>query len=246
MYSITEVTLPKAYHEALRFLEWNGDRVDCKAWNTSQIETPITFTVTEPLQEPMISRLFPGGFYELEQYVEEMVDGILDFEVDKGNWAYTYHQRIAEQLPLVVDILRKDASSRRAVIDIRDWQHDIGSDSPACLQNIQFFIRNGKLDMYVLFRSNDAVKATFMNAFALIMLQKRVADELCVEVGTYTHTANSFHCYEKDLKTLVDYVDAINMRPLNALTYCYKGDWKELMDDCKADIARKVQELKGR
>lgn len=246
MINVVDLTLPAAYHRALNELKYLGKVYDCPAWNTKQKEISLTFKVVEPLTEPMISRLFPAGFYELEQYREEMLDGILDFEVEKGNWAYTYHQRISEQLPKVINLLREDGFSRRAVIDVRDWKHDIDSENPACLQHIQFFIRNNKLDMYVLFRSNDAVKATFMNAFALIMLQKRVADELGVEVGTYTHTANSFHCYEKDLKTLVRYVDTINAKPLYDLTYCYKGDWEDLMNDCKEDIAKKVQELKLR
>ena len=86
---------------------------------------------------------------------------------------------------------------------------DVGSDDPACLQHIQFFIRDNHLDMKVLFRSNDACKANFMNMFALVCLQKRVADELGVEMGVYTHRANSFHCYEKDFDPLEGYCKRI-------------------------------------
>lgn len=54
----------------------------------------MTMVVEDPLAEPMISRLFVGGYKELQQYVMEMRDGILDFEVDRGNWKYTYHDRM--------------------------------------------------------------------------------------------------------------------------------------------------------
>ena len=127
---------------------------------------------------------------------------------------------------------------------IRDKMADMYSDDPACLQIIQYFIREGKLDCMVLFRSNDACKATFMNAFALIMLQKKIADELGIPVGMYTHRANSFHCYEKDFVLLKGYVDRIQSG--KDLTYSYEDDWKEDMEAAVPDIMRKVEELKSR
>ena len=134
----------------------------------------------------MISKLFIGGYKELQQYVMEMRDGILDFEVYKGNWKYTYHDRMVRypidnqidfpetwclnQIDFIIHDLKRTPISRRAVIDIRDNSEDMYSDDPACLQHIQFFIRDNKLHMKVLFRSNDACKAAFMNMFALIMI----------------------------------------------------------------------------
>ena len=237
------ITLPDAYHEALRCLHMIGDISDCADWNTRQRELAMTMVVANPLCEPMISRCFIGGAEELQQYVMEMLDGILDFEVEKGNWTYTYHQRMGNQIDFVVNELKRNPSSRRAVMCIRTPK-DMGSDDPACLQHIQYFIRDGKLDCMVLFRSNDACKATFMNAFALIMLQKRIADELGVPVGTYIHRANSFHCYEKDFGILKGYVDRINCG--ENLIYRYEGDWKEDMEDVIPDILKKVEELKSR
>ena len=235
-------TLPETYHRALLFLDWNGDPVPCPDYNTTQIEMSCTMVVHKPLAEPMISRLFIGGYHELEQYRQEILDGILDFEIDKGNWTYTYHNRIGYQEQFVIDELKRNPDSRRAVIDVRRLS-DMKTDDPACLQHIQYFIRDNKLHCKVLFRSNDACKATFMNAFALIMLQKRIADALGIEVGTYTHRANSFHCYEKDLPMLDGYVERI-LEGEN-LTYDYVGEWDELMEEAKADIAEKVERLKN-
>ena len=236
-------TLPEAYHEALRDLKTYGGITDCPDYNTTQIELSVTMVVKRPLKEPMISKLFIGGYRELEQYRQEMLDGILDFEVGAGNWAYTYHSRMVEQIPFIIQELKRNPQSRRAVIDIRDWQVDAKSSDPACLQHIQYFIRNGRLHCKVLFRSNDACKATFMNAFALIMLQKRIADELGVEVGTYTHRANSFHCYEADFDLLNSY---LQRAAFDNATYNYVGEWDELMEEAKPEIAAMVEELRGR
>jgi thymidylate synthase len=236
-------SLPSAYHRALRMLQEGGICITCPDYGTNTIECGMTIRVGNPLLEPRISRCFPGGFRELEQYRMELLDGILDFEVERGNWAYTYHSRIAPQLPFVRSELWRNPYSRRAVIDIRDNEHDTQSAAPACLQHIQFFIRGGCLDMSVLFRSNDAVKAAFMNMFALTCLQQRVAKELGVEVGTYTHRVNSFHAYEKDWPLLRSYCE--RLRSGGDTTYCYAGEWDELMGEARADILRDVERLKG-
>ena len=266
-YLVYGKTLPDAYHAALQILNDRGETVDCSDWNDDQKEVSITFEVEDPMGEPGISKCCLGGPEELQQYVMEMTDGILDFEVEKGNWAYTYHQRYADQIPFVVDDLKRNASSRRAVALVRDKAADIGSDDPACLQHLQFFVRDGKLDLKVLFRSNDAVKACFMNAFALIRVQQQVADQLGIPVGRYSHRANSFHCYGKDFDALSSYAARIAKvmadpsttgnpfdpdhpvhmaDPDEIVTYSYEDDWKEDMEDAIPGILKKVEELKNR
>ena len=247
-YMIWARTLPEAYHRALDALKCCGEEVPCPDYNTSQKEISLTMTVEHPLEEPMISRLMIGGPRELEQYRQEILDGILDFEIERGNWTYTYHDRIVNyhginQVDFVIDELRRNPYSRRAVIVVRDVDVDAGSTDPACLQHIQYFVRDNKLHCKLMFRSNDACKATFMNAFALIMLQKRIADELGYEVGTYTHRANSFHCYAADYKLLDGYVE----RYLSGAetTYDYEDDWSELMMESRHDIEETVRELRS-
>ncbi|MDR1329873.1 MAG: thymidylate synthase [Oscillospiraceae bacterium] len=235
-------TLPEAYHNALAALWDDHDAVPCPDYNTEQKEASMTFTVADALAEPLISRLFIGDPRSLEQYRQEMLDGILDFEVGRGNWEYTYHARMEGQLPWIVSELRRNPDSRRAVISTRD-KHDMESGSPACLQSLQYFIRGGALHCKSLFRSNDAAKATFMNAFALIMLQQRIACELGVPVGSYTHRANSFHVYARDYELFAGYINRI--RSGAETTYHYAGNWDELMSEAKPEIAEAVQKLRN-
>ncbi len=253
-YLVYGETLPDAYHQALLMLQL-APVIPCPDWNTNQKEVSMTMVVECPLKDDMISRLFFGDPTSLEQYVQEMLDGILDFEIERGKWAYTYHNRMAaypirtdhkidyaDQVQFVINELTRNPYSRRAVIDIRDNSQDMYNDDPACWQHAQFFIRDDKLHMKVLFRSNDACKAAFMNAFALIMLQVKIADALGVEVGTYTHRANSFHCYERDFEMLDGYCNRIEDN--GDITYSYYEDWAEQMADAKEEIAQKVEALK--
>ena len=140
---VKERTLPEAYHKALMALQ-DAPVTPCPDWNTDQKEVSMTYVVTEPLADPMISRLFIGDPHSLEQYRQEMLDGIMDFEIERGNWAYTYHSRYENQYPFILEELKRNPWSRRAVMDIRTPE-DMGSDDPACWQHAQYFIRDGAL-----------------------------------------------------------------------------------------------------
>jgi thymidylate synthase len=244
---VREKTLARAYHKALVELAFWGEIIDCPDYGQKQKECSMTIVVGEPLSEPMISKLYPGGFEELEQYRQEILYGILDFLIGHG-WDYTYHDRIKDQLPFIYQELKRNPESRRAVIDVRDWRQDTkeGNTSPACLQNIQYFVRGGKLHCKVLMRSNDAPKAAFMNMFAFIMLQQQVAQELNLDMGTYTHRSNSFHCYERDFELLENYKSRIIREPYygDSLAYDYKGFFEELMIESRPKIYQKVCDLK--
>ncbi|MCL2462758.1 MAG: thymidylate synthase, partial [Defluviitaleaceae bacterium] len=181
---VTGESLPIAYHKALLALYEQGDILSCNDWGQQQKEVSMTYVADDPLREPMVSRLYIGGFYELQQYVMEILDGILDFKISKDkddpHWEYTYHDRYFRQLPFILSELRRNPDTRRAIMNIRDFDVDSANSDPACLQSIQYLIRGGKLHCKILMRSNDAAQANFMNAFAFIMLQKKVADELGV------------------------------------------------------------------
>jgi len=260
---VTGKTLPEAYHKALKELYENGEIVDCPDFNQLQKECSMTVCVENPLAEPRISRLIIGGAHEIQQYELEMLDGILDFMIgaDENVWEYTYHDRYAYQMPFIVSELKRNPYSRRAVMNIRDFNIDSANNDPACMQSIQYFIRDTadkidnarrlQLHCKVLFRSNDLPEAFFYNAFALIRLQEKVAAELNaiglpVEVGTYTHRSNSMHCYEKDFELIKGYIKGINERSVEDLTYNYAEFFKELMEDEIPAIMKMVGEQKAK
>jgi len=243
-------SLPEAYHKSLLALHNEGDILSCNDWNQKQKEVSMTFVAENPLAEPMVSRLYIGGFHELQQYVMEVLDGILDFKIGDGTcWEYTYHDRLVnyngfDQVNFVVDELKRNSDSRRAVALIRDNKIDPFNEHAACLQHLQYFVRDGKLHCKVLMRSNDAAEAAFMNAFAFIMLQKSIAEKLGVGVGSYTHRANSYHVYEKDFALIEQYVDGIVNKSIEEITFDYEENYKELMEESISDILKMVKTLK--
>jgi thymidylate synthase len=241
-------TLPEAYHNALKELYENGEIVDCPDYDQSQKECSMTVFVEDPVAEPRISRLIIGGAHEIQQYEMELLDGILDFMIgtDKNVWEYTYHERYKYQVSFIVSELKRNSFSRRAIMNIRDFEVDSSNSNPACMQSIQYFIRGGKLHCKILFRSNDLPEAFFYNAFALTRLQERIASELGVEVGTYTHRSNSMHCYEKDFDLIAGYIKGMDERPVDEITYDYEDFFKEIMEEEIPSINKMVEEQKAK
>lgn len=255
-------SLAETYHKALCELEEFGEIMESADWNCKCLEASMTMVITNPLSEPMISRCCICSPESLEQYRQEIIYGILDFNIGKG-WDYTYHDRMANyyvdnatkfpdihslnQIEFVLNELRHNPGSRRAVIDIRDNSDDVYSNDPACLQHIQFFIRNKKLDCCVLFRSNDATRANFMNCFGLIQLQLMIAEGLQLEIGTFTLRANSFHCYEQEFENLKHYVKKIKTKGYTdkSLTFNFWNDWRPKMIASQETIFNKIEHLKG-
>jgi len=247
-------SLPDAYNNALKELYENGEIVDCPDHDQLQKECSMTVFVEDPIAEPRISRLIIGGAHEIQQYEMELLDGILDFMIgaDANVWEYTYHDRFARQIPFIISELKRNAYSRRAVMNIRDFEVDSANVDPACMQSIQYFIRDNKttgekeLHCKILFRSNDLPEAFFYNAFALIRLQERIAAELGVGVGTYTHRSNSMHCYEKDFDLIAGYIKGMNERPVEDITYDYEDFFKEIMQEEIPSIMKMVEEQKAK
>lgn len=93
--------------------------------------------------------------------------------------------------------LKKDADTRQATIVFFDPYLDYTEtkDKP-CTNLIRFMIRDGKLNMTTFMRSNDIWLGYPYDVFNFTMLQELMAGMLEVEVGKYTHIADSFHIYE--------------------------------------------------
>jgi thymidylate synthase len=115
------------------------------------------------------------------------------------NSNYGYQWSRADQLTKVIEMLKTTPTTRRASISIYDGKeiNEYPKDTP-CTYAINFYIENdNKLSMQVMMRSNDLVYGFCNDQFCFSKLQKYVADELNLEIGTYFHFACNMHIYEK-------------------------------------------------
>lgn len=105
-----------------------------------------------------------------------------------------------DQWEHVKNLLRADPNSRQAVIHIKDASDKKTKDLP-CTVSIQYFIRGNKLYSTVYMRSNDIWMGFPYDVFSFTALQVKLAMELGVGLGTYTHIAGSLHLYERNVKS---------------------------------------------
>ncbi len=107
----------------------------------------------------------------------------------------------------VIEELAKDPDSRRAVMHINepgDLYRAVmdGSKDVPCTMSLQLLIRDRKLHMHVLMRSNDVVWGLPYDVFSFTCLQEAFLYKLqeagvpVDDLGAYHHTAGSLHVYD--------------------------------------------------
>lgn len=121
-----------------------------------------------------------------------------------SNYGTIWHK----PLPHIIERLKHAKESneidRRCVLSIYDNSYATynGKDMP-CTLAVTFSLRNNVLDMTVMMRSNDVVTGFCIDVFTWTCLQELIANELGVQMGKYTHLANSMHMYEKHWDSLL-------------------------------------------
>lgn len=112
-----------------------------------------------------------------------------------------------DQVGNVIRQLSEKSSSRRAVIQLFDASDLVGKfASVPCTCTLQFLARDGRLNMFVSMRSNDAFVGLPHDVFAFTMLQEMIARSTGHELGEYKHCAGSLHLYEYHRRAAYEYL----------------------------------------
>jgi len=264
--------IARAWEESLILLHQQGCDLQTqydKLGDPPSKDATMIITIADPLKEPMIHRDFPGGPEDLQEYTMEVLEGIKDHLVrdqrDPGDtrWEYTYHQRLfgyavptlapIDQIETLCRKLAETPHTRRAqAITWKVWEDNDCYD-PACLQSVwcRIMEENGSpvLSMNVRFRSNDAYKAAFMNIFALVEMQRRIAARVSersgrkVEVGRYCHMADSYHIYGSYFREFeARFLGALAKRTFDQRTLRY-ADLRDLMEEARPAILEKARTM---
>ena len=106
-----------------------------------------------------------------------------------------------------------------------------------------------QLCMNVRFRSNDAYKAAFMNIFALVQLQQKIASRVSelsgrpLRVGRYCHLADSYHLYGSYFREFESrFLTALKRRTFEQRTLRYE-DLREIMEGARTAILGKARQM---
>lgn len=221
MKSINARNVSEALYLGLQYLEEEGSWIESRSGRVIEAPCPVMSVYKKPEERVLFYRerdanpffhLFES-FWMLDgrndvEYVSKFNARMRSFSDDgkvlHGAYGHRWREYFArDQLNLIVEHLRKDPTSRRAVLQMwaaEDLQK--ATDSPDCKDvpcNTQVFfkIRNDKLQMTVSCRSNDIIWGTYgANAVHFSILQEYIAAKIGVPMGTYYHLSDSYHAYE--------------------------------------------------
>jgi hypothetical protein len=106
-----------------------------------------------------------------------------------------YSLRIARQMPRIVMLLKKEPSTRRAIVYFGRPQ-DVGTDRTTCLTSLQFFVRDGLLNVALNMRSWDLAWGLPIDVVSVTVLGLAVTRCLGLLTGTFHAWAGSLHVYD--------------------------------------------------
>ena len=128
------------------------------------------------------------------------------------NFNTFYGPRIVGQREQVVNELKSNPNSRRAVISILKDSDLIllGTDEKLefpCTDSATFFIREGKLNCHLHMRSQNMVTVVKLDMYLWARFTCEMAKELGVETGTFSSSIVSAHVFERDQ----EYLQSLNI-----------------------------------
>lgn len=116
------------------------------------------------------------------------------------------------------DMLLRNPSSKKAVMTIYDKENAFKSNDNPCTMFLQFFIRDGKLHLFVKMRSSDIwygmpYDVPFFCLIQFLMLQELRKRYSTLEIGPYYHQSGTLHLYERNFDSVKKIFSAGSKNP---------------------------------
>lgn len=115
-----------------------------------------------------------------------------DYKIDYGS--YIYNNNGINQIDWIINRIKNKPETKSATITL----HKPGEEKLACLSMIDFKYRDNKLDMTVVYRSQNIFWSHPGNMLALRRIQNDVATALGYTMGIIELVVISAHIYEDD------------------------------------------------
>jgi len=157
----------------------------------------VLFEVEKPFAEPRVSPRYQFSRRFIEAYCDSVRDSFKGESIRAR--IYEFGDKKINQYAVALNSLKASYNTRRAIISLWNPNFDHKSRHPPCALILQFLCREGRLHLTTFLRSNDAWIAALPDMMALSEIQKQIASELNLSVGTYNQLSVSYHVYEPDV-----------------------------------------------
>lgn len=201
-------------------------------WNTFSLDNVMApySQFCSGSESQVFLRMIKDGEFDIPEYPlkgEALHDYVQSFDNDDfillaQDFVYTYPERLRsmptslekpeiDQFEIMKNRLIKNSGSNRAVAVLYNPTIDGSREDIPCLNHLQAFIRDNKLILFCLFRSNDIYGAFPSNMYFIQYIGMRLTEELREYYPTLVfdrleYTSYSGHVYESDLDAVKEIV----------------------------------------
>ncbi len=214
-----------AYRDGMSELLRRGEVEESRAGGVIVYPTPVTTIYHNPTERVLFdAQRNANPFFHLmecvwmlagardgrwlDRYVKDFSSRYAESGGDiHGAYGHRWRKHFGvDQFRRVVEMMRTDPTTRRAVIGMWDPSVDLGADVRDMPCNTQMFFRarrdhtmeQHELDVTVLCRSNDAVWGCWgANAVHMSMMAEVLAAMAGMRIGRYYQVSNNLHIYQE-------------------------------------------------
>jgi len=207
---IIEKTFLDAWKRSLKYIIDYGQ--DFKDRDNRICREVLNMIVT--IEDPTIDYELPIDIMQQFEWIyptkEELSSIILNreelatYEFSYGPRIFNYQKNKDQINDFVIPLLKKDSSTRRAVVSLYNPTTDsnILSKNIPSMMFISFKMKNNSLDLTCFIRSNDFFIGWPGNIYQIFMLQKYVADKLGAKIGSLTTMSSSAHAFQEHFEII--------------------------------------------
>lgn len=219
IHSITGININEVFTSAWYYLKVAGVEENSRNGPVLVAPGPVVSTYLRPCERVLFSpeRDANPVFHLMEalwmlagesdvRWLKQFSNNIASYAETDGHihgaygarWRNWFVHGEYDQLPVIIEMLRRDHSTRQAVLQMWDPASDLEGDwrDRPCNTAVYFDGRGGRLNMTVTCRSNDILWGCYgANVVHFSVLQEFVAHGAGLPVGVYRQFSNNWHAY---------------------------------------------------
>ena len=220
---------------------------------------PILTLRKNPFRSAIAEQIwFISGSRRPDEFLQKFTKIWDAFTEEDGTVAAAYGYRWRshfgrDQLESLVELLKKDPSSRHGVVVTWDPKDDGYGGTPKknvpCPYTFTVNIIGGRLNLHNMVRSNDMMLGCPFDVFGFALLQSILAQHLSVRPGIYTHTISNAHIYDTHYAGAQELIARENDHPTihlhlpeNTYTRALAQD-EALVDEIASDLVAQTTQL---
>lgn len=201
-----------------------GDIIQEKLINHCFLDNPLKQFGEQNITSKMFVQMIKEGIFDIEGYPmkgEALAEYVSSFDdeymIDGTDFVYTYPERLCnyvtvnkfgenvsiDQTSVMLKRLFEYDGSNRAVATLYNCGLDEDEEHIPCLNWLQATIRNNKLILHVMFRSNDAFSAWPSNMLFIAYIGIKLTEILkkaypLIKFEGISYNSSSLHIYQGD------------------------------------------------